>query len=297
MSELIQFRRDCWRYPLVLPGGSFTLLQGATIRVGSFQAGTYYATDNVTGTPIPTSAALFTALAARLQLAFTTGTVTVRAADSVGDGDIGAERIVINWNGGTWTLNTQTNATWFNALGFDASQGAYVSLPNGDLHATWSYAGAWWTHNPWSGAASSKVPFRTSESNYSSQRTWDSTLVVWSQIEGRVYSYAHLPSARINRGRSLDPNRAALADLVLGDPNATFEPVWNALQNPATAVYVSNDLEPLDGLSTVGADRFERVQLLTPWQNYPDNFTDMQLAGDYWSFELAVRTLNRTYPF
>lgn len=298
MAELIRFYRDCWRYPLTLGSGTFQAYTGETLRAGSFVGGSYIATDNVTGTPISAGAALFPYVAARIQAALGSGTVTIRAADSVGEHDIGAERIVIRWSGGSnWSLVTNSNSAWFRALGFDTSQGRIYANSSGDICAPWSYQGAWWSHNPWGGAAWSKIGTTINENAYSSERYWDASAVLWSRIEARVFSYGHLPSARVLRGRSLDPNRARHADLALGDPNATFEPVWAALTNPATAVYVSHDLQPEDGLSMAGADRFEQVQLLAPWSDYGDKFSDSGLAGDWWNFEVAVRVSSRTYPF
>lgn len=298
MTELMQFGRDVWRYPLALGAGSFQLFEGAgtgTPRAGTFLSGTYYATDFIAGTPIATGARWFHAIAARLTAAMGSGTVTFAPDDSVSDTDIGQERLKLTWSGGVWGLNPSSNAAWFGAMGFDPSVALITSGADGVIRAPWSYKGAWWSDNPWGGAASSKLYNRVTENAYSSARLWDAQLVQWATQPVRIFAYRHLPAARLLRGRSLDPNRARTANLAVGDPNASFEDVWAALQDPTVAVYVTHDTDALDGFSACPADRFERVQLWQPWPDYLSRLQDMQLGGDYWALELAVRLSAATY--
>lgn len=293
MSVYYKFGRDCWRYPLACSAQALNLRRGGTSTPGSGTSVTanlaartdYYALNNTA----PIQQRLFTAVASAIQTALGSGTVTVTPQDSVDELDIGQERISIRWTGGIWALRPGTAPLLAQWLGFDPEVTEYRSASSGVIHAPWSYAGAWWSHNTWGGAAFLKVPERVSDVSYSSERLWDALAVDWGEQQLRVFQYDGLPSARVWRGRSLDANRARLASLGLGDPNATFEPVWRALQDSTNGVLVHHDVEVEEGLGIGARTWIEAVGLWAPQREYSGLFADMGQAGDYWRLEITTR--------
>jgi len=290
MTMIYPYRRDCWLYPLhvhTLSLGGVRVYIGTGSTPGtntSLAVGPYYAVAVAPG--IVSTQRLWTRLTTAITTALGSGTVTISAQS----GELGRERIRVAWSGGAWALRPSEMVTVAGWMGADTSAAVLRSDASGVIYLPWSYAGAWWSDSPWGGPASVKAPTRVADVVRSSARLWDALTVDWGTQLVRVLRYDHLPSARVWRGRSLDPTRAALASLPIGDPNATFVRVWAALQDTGgPPVLIHHDTEPAQGLDWDAVPRVEAVTLWRAWDDYGAQVRDMGLAGDYWSLELAVR--------
>jgi hypothetical protein len=298
VTEYYPHTRDRWLYPLrelEASAANLPLYRGAGTSdpVTATLAGvrTYYAVT-LPYNPIPAANRLFPLLALALQNALASGTVTITPQAPASDGDIGSERLVITWTGGEWALRPAadpTSAIVAGWLGLDPTATVVRSDAAGVIRCPWSYAGAWYSDSlVGQGAALLKAPNSIRDVGYSSSRLWEAAAVVWGEQRVRTIRYEYVPAARVWRGRSLDPRRAQLAHLEVGDPNATFEPVWRALTNTSgPAVYIEHDLPVGVALSQVGD-----VERVTTWQPIPEYgrlIRDQGVAGDYYAIELAVR--------
>lgn len=294
MTDYIVYKTDRWLYPLEPANENTTIMQVRAGTAGTWlnvalTSRTYYAAANLpAGSGLASNQALWPELETAIETALGSGTVTIEAQDSTDDRDIGFERIKINWSEGQFQAQTAGNGLINGRdLGFAETNTALTSSTAGELVLPFAYAGAWHSFNFVQGGATIKRKYPIADNGYSSERHWEAQRVSWGQQNVRIIQYQHIPAARVMPGRSNDPQRAKLASLGVGDP-LCFDRVFEALQDPQRVVLIAYDLEQEDGLS-VPLDRWESVQLWRPWLDYSAQVTDMNLAGDYWQLELALR--------
>lgn len=295
MTDYIQYSTDRW-LQLVQPVNAFTNV--LEVRAGT--SGAWQSVSMSVQTYIPSVSSilslptLFTNLAAAIETALGSGTVTISAQDPTDQQDLGFDRLKFTWSEGVWQLHPLSTG-FFSALdlGFISVAEIYTSDVDGRLNAPHTWKWAWHSFNAQRGAAHIKRAYEIADQGYSSDRHWEAARVDWGTQKVRTISYQHIPSARLFDGKSYDPARARWALLSVGD-NATFTRIWRTLQDPQATVILVHDLTPEDGL-TIPSDRWEQVQLWAPWLDYSERITDAGLAGDYYSMELAVRVADGTY--
>lgn len=300
MTDYISHKTDRWLYPLEPANGETTIFQvragtsGAWVDV-NLDVGTYYPIGTAwEATGIEVTQRLWTRLADALEGALGSGSITIAPQDAIDRHDLGFDRIKITWDGGAWQAQMSAAAGHLSpqALGFDSA--TYTADASGTIHAPWTYRGAWHSHTPWGGGAVIKRKAPIADYAYSSARHWEAAAVSWGVQQVRVWRYTHLPAARIFSGRSTDPARAAHASLAPDDPNAQLVHLHRAMLDPQAVIVVMHDVMPEDALE-ITDDRWERVQLWRPWLDLLERVSDMSMAGDYWTWEIAARVVAGDY--
>lgn len=295
MTDYVSYGTDRW-LQLVEPANANTNV----IEVRSGTSGTWLPVSMVPLIYVPSTSsvlslpALFTNLGAAIAAALGSGTVTITTQDATDDKDLGLDRLKFTWSEGQWQLRPLSTGFFDGVdLGFAAALDVHTSDSSGKLYAPQTWKWAWHSFNPWRGAAHIKRSYEIADQAYSSERHWEAARVDWGTQKVRTISYQHVPSARLIDGKSNDPARAKWALLSVGD-NATFTRIWRTMLDPQATVILVHDLTPEDGLA-IPSDRWEQVQLWSPWLDYSERAVDMGLAGDYYSLELAVRIVTGTY--
>jgi len=242
----------------------------------------------------------FEAVAQRLNVAIGGGFV-VSAQTSKDALDIGASRInVSRVAGGVWQIRGDTMGMALLGAGLFDANDILTSDAQGVMRMPQSYSHCWWSHNPYGGGAEEKEPRDVLDIEVGSKKVFEAEPVVWGRYRLRRFLYTYLADARIVPGRANDPTRAKLAGLDTGDTNATFVPIWRALNagrdgDDDRAVVVCHDM-PAGGLLGFEADRWEAVTLYDEmWPDYSKIWSKMQVTGDFHTGEMLVRVARGTY--
>lgn len=299
MTDLIAYKADRWLYPIEPANDSADVLRVRAGTSGAWQTvsltiQTYYAIGILSAASgVAGGQRLWLVLAAAIQTALGSGTVTIEAQDASSQLDLGFDRIQLRWSEGVWQLEAALNGfIHYAALGF--AFGEHTSDASGVIRATYTYAGAWHSFNPYGGGALTKFKAPIADYAFSSKRHWEASAVSWGVQDVRLVRYGHIPSARLFVGHSNDAQRAATAALMPGDSNAQLAHLFRAMQDPQALIVLQHDVTAEIG---VDADAlvWERVQLWEPWLDFRQRVADMGMAGDYWSFEVAVRVVAGDY--
>lgn len=301
MTDYVSYKPDRWLYPLVPVNTEATILQVRAGTSGTWQdidlpIQNYYAIKDLSATTgVTPTMQLWVLLPVLIQTALGSGTVTIDAQDASSTNDLGFDRIKFKWSGGVWQINALTSG-FISSADLGLTSGTHTSDANGVILPKYTYKGAWHSHASWrGGGAVLKIRNSIADNEYSSDRHWEASVVSWGTQDVRAIQYVHLPSARIFTGKANDAHRATHASLAQGDPNAQLDHLFRAMQDPQALIVLQHDVTPELGVSA-NALTFEVVQLWEPWLDLRARVQEMGFAGDFWSFEIAVRIASGEYP-